>query len=791
MTTAAAWVVALAAWAGALVALPAATAWWSPATWPAAGGAALVAAALVVGAFAAACPDADGAVDPAGRPARVARLVLLAVAVALATAGAGGARAAIASGGVLAALAEDRAAVSVDATAVTDVRGEDGGWQVVRVDAVDGRAVRERAWWWLAPEQASEAATTGQRVRADVRLTPLEADGLDGHVARLHAVARLEPRQAPQVVGEAGWWLASSERVRARAAAANHARLDPVRAGVLTALVTGDRRGEPPELRHDFAAAGLTHLVVVSGKHVAGVLAGVLLAAALAGCGARSRRVLALAALAWFVVLVRWQPSVLRAGAMAGLVLAAGVGGRGSDPRHALAVAVTLLLLVDPFLAGQLGFGLSVGATAGVLVVAPWLAERLPVGRWLAVPLAVSLGAQLGAAPLLLTLDGLGAGSVPANLVAVPAAALAQAIGLVAALVAQVSVVVGGLVAVLAGPAVSVIVWAATAFAAGPRLTAASLSSPLLWMGVGLVVAAVVVRRRWPRAPAPAWVAAVLVAVALAPLPSRPAADVEHLTATFLDVGQGLAVLVEAPDGEGTARMLYDAGEDDAVLALLRDRRISSLDVLALSHPHHDHVGGMPAVVDAMAVGRVLLSPNAPSAQLSALDDLEAAARGAGVPGATVAGGQHFALGDAEVRVLGPPAHGALDDDSNDGSLVLSVIYQGGRLLLTGDAEAAAQQHLLRRSPQRLPAGVLQVAHHGGDTNADGFHDAVGAQVGVIGVGADNDFGHPHKAVLDDLRAAGTTVYRTDVHGSVTVTVDGERVHVAPQRHAPRQPALP
>lgn len=785
MTTSAAWVVAVAAWAGALLGLPGRQAAWSPASWPPEAALGLGVAGVAIAVAAAAISDRRDRADPAGRPARGARLVLLTLAATMAVAASAGGRSAIADAGVLAELAaEPVGTVTVTATAVTELDGADGGWQILRVDRAAGRRVRERAWWRLDADQAEHAPTAGQQVRAEVRVGALAQRRLGAHAARLHAVARLRPVSTPRVVGQPGWLLGSTQHVRQRFAAAAHRRLDEARAGVLTALVTGDRRGESPQLHRTFVEAGLAHLVVVSGKHVALVLGGVLAVAAAAGLGARSRRAVALGALAWFVLLTRWQPSVLRAAAMGALVLVAGIGGRGVDPRHALAVAVTVLLLIDPFLAGQLGFGLSVGATAGVLVLAPWLGERLPGPRWLALPAGITLGAQIGAAPLLLTLDGISAASLPANLLAVPAAAAAQAIGIVAAVIAQASIAAGGVVAALAGPPLSLIVATAETFSAGPRVTADVLASPVLWVTAALVAAATVARRRWPRAPHPVAVAAAAAVGVLAPWPSLPPADVDALTVTFLDVGQGLAVLVEVPDGEGTARMLYDAGPDgEATLEHLADRRIEHLDVVALSHPHDDHAGGMPAVLAQLDVDHLVVGPHEPRDQRAeSVHRTYRRAAAGDVAVARVRGGGRFALGEARVAVLSPPGDGSLGREPNAVSVVLAVTSPEGRVLLTGDAEKAGQRRMLRRRPGQLRAAVLQVAHHGGATNAAAFHDAVDPAAGVIGVGAGNPFGHPDPRVVDRLADGGTRVYRTDRHGTVTLTVVDGRVRAQPQR---------
>jgi competence protein ComEC len=516
----------------------------------------------------------------------------------------------------------------------------------------------------------------------------------------------------------------------------------------------------------------------VSGKHTALMLAGVIGLCAMFGVGARERRVVALLALAWFVVLVRWQPSVLRAGGMAVLVLVAGLLGRARLSVRLLWAAVLLLVLADPLLAGRLGFVLSVLATAGVLAVSPKLVPRLRGPRWLRWTAAATVGAQLGVAPVLLGMDGgVPPGALPANLVAGPAAAVAQTVGLVAGALAQVSEPAAGVLAELAGPFLSVILWSARAFAGLPAIEWRHVASPvaaLLALG-GVSWAA---RRRGIAAA----VVAVAVAVAVMPVLRGPVA-VEHLTLTAFDVGQGDALLVEAPcPGGRTARLLFDGGpEPEEVVRHLRARRIDAIDVVVMSHGHADHATGLPAVLEAFDVGVVLLGAHPDPVQeppTAPAGDLMAVARSREVPVHLVADGDRFGLGEATASVLSPPRDRALaGGDLNENSVVLRVDGPHGSLLLTGDAEVDAQRRLLA-APHRVAVDVLQVPHHGGATNLDGFLTSTGADIAVISVGADNDYGHPHPGVLAELAAAGIDTARTDLDGTVTVTVgpDGPQV---------------
>ena len=714
-------------------------------------------------ALVAACPFALAAGLRRWPPAR--RLLLVAGLLMLAGLGLTAGRAALQDAGPLVALAAEQRSGAMEAVVVAEPQASRiGAWTIVRVTRVDGSPTRARALLRLPDADEDPVPELGARVAFRAAPQALERDGFGAHLRRLGAGVEVRPRAALRVVGPPGRLLAATNAIRERVRRAAGRNLSPTDAALLTGLVTGDTRGLPQEAEERFTQAGLSHLVAVSGSNVALVLAGVTGVVAAAGLGARGRGRLGIAAVLWFVLLTRWEPSVLRAGLMAVLVLAGGLTGRGTEARHALGMAALLLLLADPLLAGQLGFLLSVAATAGVLVLGPAVAERIPgPSAWRRLA-GAAIGAQAGVAPVLLTLpDGIPLAGVAANLVAVPAAAVASALGVAAALAAQVSEPLGGVLATLAWPALRTIVGTVAVAAGGPRLTAAGVTLPLL----ALLCMAIVLRRRAPRLA----LAGVLITGLVATLPGLvPPAGVAALTVTALDVGQGDAVLVEAPAADGSvARLLVDGGPEPGALAALRARRVRRLDAVVLTHPHADHTDGLPAVLRALDVGALIVGPRrlAGDTTRSAVQTY-ATARGRGVPVLAVAAGSRFALGAATVEVLGPPPTAALSDDVNDESVVLRVVAQGRVALLAGDAEVAAQD-LLLRDPARLRADYLKVPHHGGATNHEGFLAAVGADVNVLSVGRDNSYGHPHPEIVAEL--AGSTLLRTDRDGTVSVAL--------------------
>lgn len=740
---------AAALWLGCLLPLPG----WA---------AAVALAALVV------------AVPCSGRGRSLTALVLVLVGMLLLGGGLAGGRGDLRDGSPLAGLARRRAVVDLVGRVATEPRRTAiGGWVLLRVSGASGTRLAGRV---VLHMDRGDSLEVGQRVRARMRVVPLPAGGFGSHLRTLGASAGARPVGALQVAAAPAVlrWTTLA-RDRAQRAFAN--ALDADRAALLGALVLGSRDGiDDDQLR----AAGLVHLVVVSGRHVAVLLAGVLLLAALCGLGHRGRQRTALIALWWFVLLTRWQPSVLRAAVMATLVIAAALSGRGRDALHSLAVTVMLLLLCDPLLARQAGFALSVLATGGVLVAVQ--RGQHDGSRVAPVVLRVTVAAQLATAPVLLTMvDAIPSAAVPANLVAAPAATVAQTVGLCAAVLAATGLPGAVLLAHIAGRPLAVLEWAATAFVGLPSLDAVDLIAVV----VSGACVALAVRRSHHRRRLARWALAItavaVVVVVVTPLVVPPRAPL-HLRLTVADIGQGDALIVEAPDGDDGARMLVDGGPEPGPLdTILRRRRIRTIDAVVLTHGDHDHAGGLARVLRRLQVGVFVIPAGDPALVDASASTREAltAARDRDVPVVEVADGQRFALGSARVDVLAPAAGVTADMDRNARSIVLHVTGAHGDMLLTGDAEAVTQARLLGRA--QIHADVLKVPHHGGATNAPGFLDAVRAQVAVVSVGADNGYGHPHPDTVADV--APVPLWRTDLHGTVTVTLAPAGPLVSAERH--------
>lgn len=313
-------------------------------------------------------------------------------------------------------LAADPAPFGSGVRATLEIEGERfdawvyGAQRRKLIDAQAGELV------WVQGERS--ALTSGAR-RAAVR----------------HVVGRFTPIAVGDVVAGAPIDRASN-RVRRTLRAVAETTMNNDDAALFTGLVIGDDARQRPELVAAFRGSGLSHLTAVSGQNVAFVVAATM--PLLRRLSPWSRWSATIALVGWFMALTRFEPSVLRAGVMAMLGATAFVRGQQASPVRLLALAITVLVIIDPLLVWSVGFWLSVGATGGVCLIGPWLATRLPGPRWLRLPLAITLGAQLGVAlPSLLVFQRLPITSLPANVLAVPAAGFVMLYGLPVGLVAS------------------------------------------------------------------------------------------------------------------------------------------------------------------------------------------------------------------------------------------------------------------------------------------------------------------------------------------------------------------
>jgi len=719
--------------------------------------------------------------------------------------------------------------IAISGTVLDDPRPRADRQQVVLESMhADGRSVEGRLLAWMP--RAFDLGT-GDRVAFKAHLEePQDFDGFAyrAFLARQGIGAIARTFNASVVEHQTGGLPGAAARVRATLVEGLNTIVPEPEASLGAGILLGVRTSIDPAVSAAFATAGLTHVVAISGWNIAivGALVARLLEPMRRRAGGRLlvEPVTALA-IGGYVVLVGSSPSVIRAALMAGALMLGRQAGSRAHAASALMLAALAMLLVAPAVLWDVGFQLSLLATAGLIAfgaaIERRLGDRWPA--WLREPVALTLAAQLTTLPVILaTFERVSLVAPLANVVVVPlvplvmlASAVAAAAGVVGS--AMPIPLLSDALAWFAGGSAWLglrLMILAGSGAAGLPLAAVPVALPgwlalvwypvlaLLWRRANRVPSEepaanrltplTTVRRSRARVAigglavqlghlittlANPWralllVTAILAVTTLATLPDGRL----HLIA--LDVGQGDAILLVSPEGRS---VLVDSGPDpDQTLRQLGAsmpwwRR--TIDTIILTHPHQDHVGGFPEVLRRFRVAATLDGGRSyPNPSYDRFLELSRAEPGSRYFFARA--GQRLDL-DARtsLQIWYPSDADAASTlpagDINNASVVGLLRVGRFSALLTGDAESPVEELLASRSLLRR-VDVLKVGHHGSHSGTTpGFLAVVHPSIALISVGADNRYGHPAPSTIRALEASGAKVLRTDLNGAIEVRTDG------------------
>jgi len=614
---------------------------------------------------------------------------------------------------------------------------------------------------------------------------------------------------------------------------------DPYQAAMMQAVLLGQQFQMQKVWTDDYRSTGTFHTLVISGTHVAIVAAFFLFLLRVCFVPASLAAALT-AVVAWLYAFVTgFNAPCVRSAAAFTLVIAAGFFFRQRRPLNLLAAVALGFLLFDPDQLFDASFQLSFLAVAflGAFATPLIRATSGPLGRGLAdlanrdrdlnleprvaqfriemrllaetlyralrVPLgaarrgvaavarvlfflyeitAISAVIQAGLAlPMIVYFHRVGLSGLTANALVVPVMGLAIPVGFIAVFTGWTWVARCG--GVLLASSRAIVHWHASL---DPDWR---IPTPPLWLGIAFslaLVAAAVARGRGWRIASGAAVVALLALLLWQPFP--PDVHPGELELTAIDVGQGDGLLVIFPDGK---RMILDGGGipafgnqpksqldvgEDVVAPYLWDRNIRNVDVVALSHAHDDHIGGLPALVSDFRPRELWTgaTPDSPAWRV-----LHERAQHLGVKIVPLLAPRQFLWGGAQIEILAPFAdYVPADEPRNDDSLVMRVRYGKHSFLLCGDVERPIENRMLSEDELQL-TDVLKVAHHGSHTSSTpAFLDAIKPVFAIVSVGQDNSYGHPNADVIGRLLDRNAIVYRTDLDGLVSIRTDGCRFHI-------------
>ncbi len=562
-------------------------------------------------------------------------------------------------------------------------------------------------------------------------------------------------------------------------------------ANFLIGLLLGDRTEISEEIKSAFMNTGTIHVLAVSGSHVVLVAEIIFVIVGLLRFSRKPKILIAIAALIYYMFLTGATPSVVRATLMIVILYIGKLFEERTDVYNVLGVSAIIILLIEPKQLFDVGFQLSFSAVFSIVYFYPKLNALIPkipepleefkIMNWLWQLFAVSLAAQIGTLPFTAFYFGkVSIVSLFANLIVVPIVGLIVTIGLCGALLGILSMWIAAFFSevnnLLAIFTLNFVKWAEQVPFAIVNTATFGLKETLLYsalIGFLFNIGNKLIQKKI--------IFASIIIVNILLLNSLFHSSANNLRITFLDVGQGDGAVIQFPTGEvivvdaGPRTNDFDAGEK-SVAPFLRRNGISTIDAIITTHPHADHLGGVPYLMKHFSVKQIIDADQFAQTNLFYEYNLLRKKE----EHLTVKAGIIFPVGNARMYFLHPTKQ-FIDVDSSNGfsdlnesSIVFKLHYGSTSFLFTGDAETEAEGHLVNSFQDFLVSDVLKAGHHGSSTSSSEYFVAsVKPKHVIVSVAKFNKFRHPSKRVIERFRSFGASVYRTDVDGAIILESDG------------------
>lgn len=583
---------------------------------------------------------------------------------------------------------------------------------------------------------------------------------------------------------------------------------------IMKALLIGERNAVSRELRQMFNRCGVGHLLAISGLHI-GIVAGLALWVCQwglnrfdgildRGWGRRGAALLTIGPVVLYAILAGLSPSTQRALIMVLAVLSTYFVYKDGDTLNFLSLAALVMLVWHPPALFSISFQLSFAAVVWIVLglsakaAKPAVATHRPAERLARIKtfLGVTLWATAGTLPLvMLYFQQVSLVGLITNCLLVPLIGMfVLPVGLASLFALPFHEILAGWGIRLSGWVLSKALRGMTFLDGWDGIAIATFVPSTIEILCFYVLLGMVAVRRMTRRMR--WVGLLVLAILVVDALYWSYERFWHrdLRVTVLDVGQGSAALAELPgggtvliDGGGfTSNLFFDVGER-IVAPFLRYKRIRQVDTIVLSHPNTDHMNGLVYVLTHFRPKRLIWTGQQAKTK-SFQRFYEAVNRCGVVVPAFALLDRDMAISGVQMAILHPPAeasthhHALLDEGCNNDSIVLKLSMGDCAILLPGDIEKPAEEHLIRRCREGLASNVLVAPHHGSrSSNSKDFLAAVQPEIIIVSAGWHNRFGFPHGCVLERYHELKASVYRTDRDGAVCLRTDGRQWQVATQ----------
>lgn len=543
---------------------------------------------------------------------------------------------------------------------------------------------------------------------------------------------------------------------------------------LLLAILLGDKDKLSEDIQESFKTSNLSHMLAVSGAHVSYIILGLTYVLQNSIIGKKNGKIVCIFFLLVFMAITNFTPSVTRACIMAVLTLFSGIIYRKSDVYTNISVAALITLIFNPYSLLDLGFQLSYGGTIGIIIFIKRIQEKKSnskVINYIKQMALVSIYANIIIIPIMMYhFNTVSFTFIISNIMASPILGIIVITGFLFIIASITVKPLTRLIAIFIKPILSILIKISQICSKLP-FSNILVVTPYMFNVISYyaIILYCIKSKKNNKCKIIICLLIVLILInfIIYIFPQK-------LRIFFIDVGQGDSTLIITPDKktvliDGGGSDSFDVGEK-VLLPYLLDRRILKVDYVLISHFDTDHATGVAQILGKIDVSSIILTR-----QLEENDiyrHILSIAKEKKIKLIYVKEGDVLKIGGIKISIIHPENKLMINNPMNNNSIVCKVEYNSFSMLLTGDIEMEAEELILRKNIN-LKADVLKVAHHGSKTSTTGeFLKAINPKVALIGVGKNNNFGHPSNEVIQRLKENGTRIYRTDENGEISITVN-------------------
>ena len=579
---------------------------------------------------------------------------------------------------------------------------------------------------------------------------------------------------------------------------------DKNEANLLSGILIGDKEGIEKEVQENFRDSNLSHMLAVSGAHVSYVILGITYALKKVKVNKLWSNMITIVTLCCFIFLTGASPSVIRACIMAIYIIIGHMMHRKTKLISSVSLSLLIILILNPYKLFDIGLQLSYGGTIGIILFSGVLAKKAKLNNLLEgfvnklkyrvkQLIVVCVSANLIIFPIIAAhYSTMSLTFVISNICAGPILGVIIILGFITIFVSFISIDIAKPFALILNIFIQILMYITKICSSLPfskiYIKTPSLSQIIIYYMILIFIYYIckirkkkrrLIHRKLLRTVQNKKVQKLFIIVIILIFTSMQILKClpSDLTIYFIDVGQGDSTLIVTPnhktiliDGGGTEfESDFDIGKQTLLPEIL-GQRITKIDYLLISHFDSDHATGVAQILGKIDVSSIILTR-----QLEENDiyrHILSIAKEKKIKLIYVKEGDVLKIGGIKISIIHPENKLMINNPMNNNSIVCKVEYNSFSMLLTGDIEMEAEELILRKNIN-LKADVLKVAHHGSKTSTTGeFLKAINPKVALIGVGKNNNFGHPSNEVIQRLKENGTRIYRTDENGEISITVN-------------------